>query len=97
MVELVKSFQALPGGMLNVLLSFIGRSLPKAVYMAVQLIFQLLKMMEQEMWKSQILLDGCLCFGRRQLSSGEIEYLVREAIESGQAWFRQWRQVVQFS
>jgi hypothetical protein len=95
MVELVKSFQAVPGGMLNVLLSTIAGNLPKAIYMEVQLIFQLLEMMEPEMWKSWILLDGCPCFDRRQLASGEIEYLVREAIQAGQAWFRQCWQVVQ--
>ena len=43
MVELVKSLQAVPGGMLNVLLSTIAGTLPKAIYMAVQLISQLLE------------------------------------------------------
>ena len=51
--------------------------------------------MEPEMWKSWILLDGCPCFDRRQLASGEIEYLVREAVQAGQAWFQQCWQVVQ--
>ena len=58
------------------------------MYMAVQLVFQLLEMMEPEVSKSRILLDGCPCFDRRQLASGKIEYLVREAIQTGQAWFR---------
>jgi hypothetical protein len=56
--------------------------------MAVQLIFQLLEMMEPEMWKSRILLDGSPCFDRRQFARAEIEYLVREAVQAGQAWFR---------
>ena len=76
-------------------MSIVRRGLPKTFYLVVQLISQLLEVVELKMQKSRILLDRRPRFDRREFAGRNVEYLVRETIQAGQARCRQCRQAMQ--